>query len=65
MSWIKCSERMPEADVFVLALWNGSPHVLYFFSRTGVWDDGDFYSGIGLGEVTHWIPIPVLPPEEL
>ena len=61
MEWIKCSERMPEADVSVLALLNGQPLVLHWFSLTGMWDDGDFLSFIELDEVTHWMPLPEKP----
>lgn len=63
MKWIKCSERMPEADVSVLALWNGGIQVLFVHSSTGLWDDGDFWSCIDHDEVTHWMPLPQ-PPEE-
>lgn len=63
MNWIKCSERMPEAGIYVLALLNGSPQVLFFDPRINIWDDGDFHSFIKPSNVTHWMPLPQ-PPEE-
>ncbi|MBX6982934.1 DUF551 domain-containing protein, partial [Providencia rettgeri] len=56
--WVKCSDKMPETDVRVMAVWNGMPTILCLFSRTGLWDDGDFYSCIPLEDVTHWMPLP-------
>lgn len=63
MNWIKCSEKMPEIGVSVLAVWNRGVQVLFVHSMTGMWDDGDYWSCIGLDEVTHWMPLPQ-PPEE-
>ncbi|EUD08485.1 PF04448 family protein [Providencia alcalifaciens R90-1475] len=55
---------MPEKDVRVMAVWNGMPTILCLFSRTGLWDDGDFYSCIPLEDVTHWMPLPPMPEGE-
>lgn len=62
--WVKCSDKMPEKDVRVMAVWNGMPTILCLFSRTGLWDDGDFYSCIPLEDVTHWMPLPPMPEGE-
>ncbi|MEX0398235.1 DUF551 domain-containing protein [Providencia rettgeri] len=56
-NWVKCSDKMPEKDVRVMAIWNGMPTILCLFSITGLWDDGDFYSCIPLEDVTHWMPL--------
>ncbi|EPQ4127774.1 DUF551 domain-containing protein [Proteus mirabilis] len=63
-NWVKCSDKMPEKDVRVIAIWNGMPTILCLFSRTGLWDDGDFYSCIPLEDVTHWMPLPPMPEGE-
>ncbi|WP_187181528.1 DUF551 domain-containing protein [Serratia ureilytica] len=60
--WISCSERMPEKQCDVLAIWNGSKDVLHLDDFTGLWDDGDFNSRIPLEDVTHWMPLPCNPP---
>ncbi len=63
-NWVKCSDKMPEKDVRVIAIWNGMPTILCLFSMTGLWDDGDFYSCIPLKDVTHWMPLPPMPEGE-
>ncbi|WP_210531350.1 DUF551 domain-containing protein, partial [Pantoea ananatis] len=56
--WISCSERLPEKECDVLAIWNGSMEVLHLDDMVGLWDDGDFNSRIPLEDVTHWMPLP-------
>ncbi len=62
--WIKCSDRLPKNSNDVLVLNdNNKMHVsCYFFSKNMyVWEQRD--DQIGLGNVTHWMPLPK-PPEE-
>lgn len=63
MSWIKCSERMPDDGIDVL-LWYGEGIANignwsggYWYTRWGYWEDGD------PPDVTHWQPLPE-PPHE-
>lgn len=58
--WIPCSERMPEPDTYVLALYyDGVMDVLRLDCNCAIWyDDCDLYR---LPVVTHWMPLPEPP----
>ncbi|EES4073357.1 DUF551 domain-containing protein [Escherichia coli] len=67
-SWISCSERMPEDGQHVIILCDGA-FVLYAQYR-----DGEFFDVVRNGEeffetqsrnVTHWMPLPAAPQQEM
>lgn len=69
MNWIKCSERLPEKGVDVLA-WDGVGQGVWFLDENGEWDQ----SNVGyldelamalrdLNPITHWMPLPEPPGE--
>lgn len=66
--WIPCSERLPEigADVLVYyTRWENSPIQIAHIMTDGLcWEfsDGEFYPS--MGEVTHWMPLPMHPKKE-
>lgn len=70
--WIKCSERMPPANVEVLvAEWVRFYETVDTVISIALWDTdgvyGDDYSwrdreAIVLDGVTHWMPLPPPPP---
>ena len=53
--WIPCSERMPEVGEEVVAYSSSRGVVVDYYDR------GIF----GYGDVTHWMPLPKPPEEEL
>lgn len=64
MTWIKCSERMPEESALVIiAFYNGTRRG----SCTVRYEDGEWRDEDGEGlyhlNVTEWMPFPA-PPEE-
>lgn len=63
--WVACSERMPEenAEQEVLACFKGGDiSTLYYFE--GRWDDA--YGIVPIRQdVTHWIPLPAAPQQEV
>lgn len=61
--WIKCSERMPDHKVNVLAATAcGSIWTAFYNENRNCWDDGDYYDDIN--NVTHWMPLPAAPKPE-
>ncbi|MCS0745748.1 DUF551 domain-containing protein [Escherichia coli] len=67
-SWISCSERMPDDNQHVIILCDGA-FVLYAQYR-----DGEFFDVVRNGEeffetqsrnVTHWMPLPAAPQQEV
>lgn len=61
--WIKCSERMPDHKVNVLAATScGSIWTAFYNENRNCWDDGDYYDDII--NVTHWMPLPAAPKPE-
>lgn len=65
MEWIKCSERMPEPGTLVIIMQVGF-HVPYvgWWNPPGSdgWEIRDKYNEPE--DVTHWMPLPDLPPHE-
>ena len=65
MSWIKCSEKLPEKDQEVLFVGRVSSRERWVFS--GVYDGTHFWCDDGWWQderVTHWMPTPELPEED-
>lgn len=67
MEWIKCSERLPKNNEYVL-VWDSSYIFISKFVQTtdkrhkirsGYFEDNHGYMNI----VTHWMPLPELPPK--
>jgi hypothetical protein len=70
--WIPRIERMPEDDKYVLValardiVYSGDSDldVMHWSPDLEAWHDGsEIY--IGLDKVTHWMALPILPPERL
>lgn len=63
--WIKCSERMPEDYLPVLAFFDGlTTRLVYFDSTSKCWWLADNPSYIGDFSPSHWMPLPPPPREE-
>jgi hypothetical protein len=68
MEWIKCSERLPEDDKYVL-VWDGNINLdnfpFYEIAAYRTFNNGSFFiSGpYVLQKITHWMPLPN-PPQE-
>ncbi|EQA3420201.1 DUF551 domain-containing protein [Cronobacter dublinensis] len=72
--WIKCSERMPENDDYVLVADFDAHYTScepnyqiacygdWFKNNYPSWDNGDGL-GVNLKTITHWMPLPA-PPDE-
>lgn len=61
-NWIKCSERLPEDGVGVLAWWSGGCVKALYDPRPKEWKHYD-YLDMRLSGVTHWQPLPEAPNE--
>lgn len=59
--WIKCSDRLPEADTKVLILTSSRHHHFGFMDSHKKWLV-KFIDYIECNSVTHWMPLPA-PPE--
>lgn len=66
--WIRCSERMPEANEDVLVVINPgdyqSIHIGYMYNEGDWMIDGEFWYEEGDPSITHWMPLPE-PPKEV
>lgn len=72
MDWIKTSDRLPEripgvsySQVRCLCYWpRHGVNILTFNHEHECWDDesGDDHA-CGINAVTHWMPLPPLPPK--
>lgn len=74
--WIKCSERMPDSIYVVAADFSGKqypanlPNIQigiyadWFADGNPSWDDGDG-NDLRLKQVTHWMPLPAAPDNDL
>lgn len=63
--WIKCSDRLPEANKAVLAFRLGAI-VGFYMKPDGLWYQDGFCikQHNGFDDVTHWMPLPA-PPEDV
>ncbi|MBQ0459617.1 hypothetical protein DD602_26440 [Enterobacter cloacae complex sp. 743-2DZ2F-22B] len=57
--WVACSERMPETMVSVLVTGTWFHHAVAFWDGLS-WCDLDFEQ-----PVTHWMPLPAAPQQEV
>ena len=57
--WVACSERIPEAMVSVLVTGTWFHHAVAFWDGLS-WCDLDFEQ-----PVTHWMPLPAAPQQEV
>lgn len=62
--WIRCAERMPEADKDVLFVWAPGPEGRLV--EKGRWFPGECFeddsgNSVSVAFVTHWMPLPELP----
>jgi hypothetical protein len=55
--WIPVEERFPQAERAVLTLWKDSVRSVEWMFRDGAWTTS--------ATVTHWMPLPPLPKEEV
>lgn len=68
MNWISVEDQLPEQDQLIIYHAPdifGPDHPQMWF---GKYDNGVFYSRQGFfggGEVTHWMPAPALPIQEI
>ncbi|EMC1808334.1 DUF551 domain-containing protein [Escherichia coli] len=61
--WIPVSERVPEQYVEVMVCTDAGSRYIAALNRQMNWDDGDFFDYIQ--NVTHWMPLPVAPQQEV
>ncbi|MDU1356034.1 MAG: DUF551 domain-containing protein [Citrobacter freundii] len=61
--WIPVSERVPEQYVEVMVCTDAGSRYIAALNRQMNWDDGDFFDDIQ--NVTHWMPLPVAPQQEV
>jgi hypothetical protein len=61
--WVACSERMPEKFVEVLVCTEDGSRYVAALNQSMNWDDGDFFDDIQY--VTHWMPLPAAPQQEV
>lgn len=61
--WVACSERMPEQFVEVLVCTEDGSRYVAALNQSMNWDDGDFFDDIQY--VTHWMPLPAAPQQEV
>ena len=74
--WVACSERMPDCDYVLAADFSGKqypanmPNIQigiyadWFGDGSSCWDDGDG-NYLHLKQVTHWMPLPAAPQQEV
>jgi len=70
--WIRCSERMPEKNSSVLICVNFDSHLIEPLICSARWTGSTFRRGEatvkpgnGVEEVTHWMPLPAAPQQEV
>ncbi|HEA0262716.1 TPA: DUF551 domain-containing protein [Salmonella enterica] len=75
-SWISCSERMPDREYVLAGDFSGTHYLAsipnvqvgiyadWFDDEKPCWDDGDG-NDLHLKEVTHWMPLPAAPKQEV
>ena len=71
MRWIPVEERLPEEEQEVLAVTSFNSQCTMIYSRDIEENTVDFIravtcrrcDGMGLGSITHWMPMPTLPKE--
>ncbi len=61
--WVACSERMPEQFVEALVCTEDGSRYVAALNQSMNWDDGDFFDDIQY--VTHWMPLPAAPQQEV
>lgn len=61
--WVACSERMPEQFVEALVCTEDGGRYVAALNQSMAWDDGDFFDDIQY--VTHWMPLPAAPKQEV
>lgn len=69
--WVSVSERLPDKGIRVLVLdptiWefprNDTHTVIGHYRGANHFAGSDWYVPDGMGEVTHWMPLPPLPEE--
>lgn len=61
--WVACSEWMPEQFVEVLVCTEDGSRYVAALNQCMNWDDGDFFDDIQY--VTHWMPLPAAPQQEV
>ncbi|HCR2217411.1 TPA: DUF551 domain-containing protein [Enterobacter hormaechei subsp. steigerwaltii] len=61
--WVACSDRMPEQFVEVLVCTEEGSRYVAALNQSMSWDDGDFFDDIQY--VTHWMPLPAAPQQEV
>lgn len=61
--WVKCSDRMPECFTDVLVA-DGSYVEVMTLLGDGTWLPllGDWAACVSVDRITHWMPLPELPP---
>ncbi|EDF7621126.1 DUF551 domain-containing protein [Salmonella enterica] len=74
--WISCSERMPDREYVLAGDFSGTHYLAsipnvqvgiyadWFDDEKPCWDDGDG-NDLHLKEVTHWMPLPAAPQQEV
>ncbi|EDU6309087.1 DUF551 domain-containing protein [Salmonella enterica] len=74
--WIICSERMPDREYVLAGDFSGTHYLAsipnvqvgiyadWFDDEKPCWDDGDG-NDLHLKEVTHWMPLPAAPQQEV
>ncbi|MCW1435515.1 DUF551 domain-containing protein [Citrobacter freundii] len=61
--WIPVSDRMPDQYVEVIVCTAAGSRYIAALNRQMNFDDGDFFDDIQ--DVTHWIPLPAAPQQEV
>ncbi|MBT0725448.1 DUF551 domain-containing protein [Rosenbergiella sp. S61] len=61
MDWIKCSERMPDDESYVVII--NRHRELVAGCVNGYWLDTDDGAGMNMNQAVYWIPLPPNPTE--
>lgn len=65
MEWIKCSDKLPDKDDRVDILCDGwNRRTDYKYEGNGVFYNNEWDRTYEVEAVTHWMPVPPLPPKE-
>ena len=71
MEWISVKDRLPECDLGIFLVYCPKQAFAYDGIFTAYWEKGNFIDNppncgcTGFGEVTHWMPLPLHPIQDI